>query len=313
MPLPIEAMRWFAQHHGVAARSKLIELGVSAHQIDRRVLSGHLIVVHRGVYRTADWPAEGELTRCLAACLAAPGAAISHTTAARAWGLRRCTGHDVHLTVASARNPLLAGIVVHRTVTLHRADVVRRSDGIVLTSPVRTACDLAAVLDDGDLASVVERVLAEYRVQYRTVRRTADRLMRHGWNGAARLRSVLDGRPPGAAAQHSHLEVDMALALERSGLPAPVRQLPITILPGVDVHPDLAYPDAKLVIELDDRAWHSGDQAALDKRRDRLVKLAGFDTVRVTDDDLRYRFDDTVDEVVQMYRRASRRRPPLVL
>jgi very-short-patch-repair endonuclease len=68
------------------------------------------------------------------------------------------------------------------------------------------------------------------------------------------------------------------------------------------------FPDAHLVIEIDDRAWHSGDQAALDKRRDRLVKLAGFDTVRVTDDDLRHRFAETLDQVIRIYRDASSRR-----
>ena len=213
----------------------------------------------------------------------------------------------MNLLVPYRYHPELDGVTVHRSITLPRADFVRRDDGIVLTSAVRTACDLAAVLDEDDLASVIEQVLDQHRIQYRTLRRTADALMGRGWPGSTRLRSVLDGREPGAAAHDSHLEVRLARALVRIGMPAPVRQFPVTILPGITVHGDLAYPDARLVIEVDHGTWHSGDQAALDKRRDRLVKLAGFDTVRVSDDDLRHRFDATVDEVAVLYRRAARR------
>ena len=307
MALPLAAMNWFATHHGVADRRTLRTLGLSPAKIDHLVADGQLVAVHRAVYRSATWPEDGELTRALAACLAAPTAAVSLQTAARMWGLRRCAGTDVHVVVPSRHHPELAGVTVRRSATLPRKDLVHRHDGIVLTSAVRTVCDLAAVLDEDDLASVIEQVLDQFHIQYRTLRRTADALMGRGRPGSTRLRSVLDGRTPGAAAHDSHLEVRLARALVRSGLPAPVRQFPVTILPGITVHGDLAFPDVRLVIEVDHRAWHSGDQAALDKRRDRLVKLAGYDTIRVSDDDLRHRFDPTVAEVVALYRRAARR------
>jgi very-short-patch-repair endonuclease len=187
------------------------------------------------------------------------------------------------------------------------ADVVRRADGIRLTTPLRTACDLAAVLGEEDLASVIEQVLDDFRVRYVTLRRAADRLLRRGWSAGPLLRAVLDGRPAGAAAHDSHLEVRFSRALVLSGLPEPVRQLPIALLPSVDAHADLGFPGAHLVVEIDHRSWHSGSQAALDKRRDRLVRLAGYETVRVTDDDLAHRFDATVAEVVAIHRLVCRR------
>ena len=51
---------------------------------------------------------------------------------------------------------------------------------------------------------------------------------------------------------------------------------------------------------------HSGDRASVDKRRDRRVRLAGFETVRVSDDDLARRLGETVDHLVRIYRLRSR-------
>ena len=107
--------------------------------------------------------------------------------------------------------------------------------------------------------------------------------------------------------------MSFARALASAGLPAAVAQLPIHTADGIVVHGDLGFPNASLVVEVDHRTWHSGAQAALDKRRDRLVKLAGFDTVRVTDDDLKRRFDATVAEVVAIHHRlAAGTRAPAV-
>jgi hypothetical protein len=184
----------------------------------------------------------GRCTRegdCLAACLAAASGTISHTTAARLWGFRRVgAGTDVHLTIREPARVIIAGVHVHHTVRLDRSDVVKRSDGIRITNPLRTACDLASVLDDEDLASVIEQVLDQFRVRFRTLLITAERRPRQGSSGAARLRRVLLGRPEGRPSQ-SHLEVRVATALRRSGLGPAIRQMPIDILPGVTVHADL--------------------------------------------------------------------------
>ena len=301
------AAHWFADHHGVADRATLRRLGLSPDQIDHRARVGLLVRIHHGVYRSTQWP-ETEIGRCIAACMAAPSAVISHGSAARLWGLRRCGTNDIHVSIPLQRTWRADGVVVHRTGTLERSDIVRRADGIRLTNPVRTVCDVAALVSDEDLASVIEQVLDEHRVRYATIARTAYRLIGRGWPASTRLRAVLEGRPDGAAPHDSHLELRLARALVRAGLPEPVRQLPITLLDGMTIHADLAYPARRLVIEIDHRTWHSGAQAALDKRRDRLVRLAGYSTVRVTDDDLRQRFASTVDEVVAIHALARRAR-----
>ena len=245
----------------------------------------------------------------MAACLVLPRAAISHKTAARLWGLRRCSNDDrIEFAAGGSSMSRAEDITLHRVNDLVRSDIVRRRDGIAVTSPVRTACDLAARLSDDDLASVIEQVLDQYRVRYVTVLRTARRLIRPGWPGSNRLSHVIALRSPVASAHDSHLELTFARALSRAGLTGAIPQLPIDLGDGIVIHADLGFPERAPVVEIDHRTWHSGTRAAMDRRRDRLVKIAGFDTVRVTDEDLETRLEATVAEVIAIHDRLFRRR-----
>ena len=302
--LPTTAVGHLAARHGVISRRQLIGFGVSADQIYRRVASRRLIEVHAGVYRSGEVP-DGELARCVAACLVDDAGVISHTTAARLWGLRCCSGSDTHLTVPSEVRVRAHGITVHRSVALAAADVVHRADGIRVTSPVRTVCDLAALLGDDALASVLEQVLDVYDLRFATFRAVAERVLERRPRGAARLRRLVERRPAGARAQESDLEVRLASALVRAGLPAPVRQL-VVRAGGSDARFDLAYPERGLAIEVDHRVWHAGGRVAKDKQRDRRVAAAGFTTLRVTEDDLAARaLPATVAEIVAVYRQRA--------
>ena len=304
--VPADLAAWFAAHHGVIDRRHLDKLGLTRGQVGTLLDRGEIVSVQRGSYRSAAWPVT-ELGRCVAACLAVRIGAISYETAARLWGLRGCTGTIIHVSAPAATRTRMHDIQLHRVCDLERNDIVRRGDGIALTSPIRTACDLAAHLDEERLVGVIEQVLDVYRVRFVTLARTAARLTRPGRPGSARLRAVIEGRSPEAAAKDSHQEVRFARALRHAGLPEPVPQLPVEIASGLFLHPDLGFPATGLVVELDHRAWHSGAQAAVDKRRDRQVRLAGYETVRITDDDLRNRFDETVDEVVRIHALVGRR------
>lgn len=302
--LPVAVIESIATHHGVIDRASFVEHGVSLHQINRRIESGRLVRMHYGVYRSAEWP-DSERARCIAACLAATDGAISHTTAARLWNLRRCTGDAVHLTIARCSRVRIAGVVLHRSAHWTPAEIVTLDDGIRVTSPARTVCDLASVLGEEDLASVIEQVLDTFDLRSHTIERTARTMLAPGWRGSSTLRRVLAQRAPGSSPQDSHLEVRLGRALVAAGLPAPVPQHPIPLDDGVVIHADLAYPGLRLAIEVDHRAWHSGDRASVDKRRDRRVRLAGYETVRVSDDDLTRRFGETVDHLVRIYRLRS--------
>src|SRR3954468_18148276 len=74
------------QQHGVIAHRQLLELGLSRRQIERRIASGRLHPVWRGVYAVGR-PQLDRHGHWMAAVLACgPDAALSHGSAAELWG-----------------------------------------------------------------------------------------------------------------------------------------------------------------------------------------------------------------------------------
>jgi hypothetical protein len=73
--------RYGAAQHGLVARRQLLSAGVASHVIERRVRSGRLVRVHRGVYQTGA--VAGAYAREMAAVLACGGEyGVSHGSAA---------------------------------------------------------------------------------------------------------------------------------------------------------------------------------------------------------------------------------------
>ncbi len=98
--------------HGVVARSQLLAAGLTADRIRRRVRSGALIPVHRGVYRVGHRAPSFEAD-CLAAVLAAgPGAVLGGLAAARLLGLLREAPDELEVT--APRHRRIPGVRVRR-------------------------------------------------------------------------------------------------------------------------------------------------------------------------------------------------------
>jgi predicted transcriptional regulator of viral defense system len=134
-----------AQQHGVVSRRQLLALGFGRRAIDRRIGSGRLHPVHRGVY-AAGHPGLSAHGRWLAAVLAfGPGATLSHRSAAALWGFLRVAAAPVDVTIAEARGRGRPGIRLHRVRELH-ADDRTCHDSIPVTAVARTLLDLAEEL-----------------------------------------------------------------------------------------------------------------------------------------------------------------------
>src|SRR5690242_17697450 len=74
------------RQHGVIARRQLLELGFSERRIQRRIGSGRLHPIWRGVYAVGR-PLLDQRGHWMAAVLASgPGAVLSHGSAAALWG-----------------------------------------------------------------------------------------------------------------------------------------------------------------------------------------------------------------------------------
>jgi very-short-patch-repair endonuclease len=290
---------WLRDHHGITSVADLDRLGASRAQRRRLVDSGVLEAVHEGVYRVATAAPSFE-SQCAALCAADPSLVISCTSAGRLWRLRRCAAEtDIHVMTARCTKPVLHGARVHRTTALPDADVVWRPDGIRLTSPPRTAFDLARHLGDLDLESVIEQLLERQHCVVPTLYAVGRRLCRRGRPGSERFARVVSSRPAWRRPADSHPEVALRAALERAGLRGLVTQPAVTLPNGARIHPDLGIPDAGFYIEIDDAAWHAGRlDAAYDKRRDRLLRATGATVERVDTEDIRRRLDVTVAELL---------------
>jgi very-short-patch-repair endonuclease len=72
--------------------------------------------------------------------------------------------------------------------------------------------------------------------------------------------------------------------VDRAGLPQPRVNQWLDLGRGELIQADCAWPEQRLIVELDGQAWH-GTRAAFDRdrRRDRRCLAAGWRVMRVTD------------------------------
>jgi hypothetical protein len=145
------------RQHGYITRKLLLAIGLGRRAVQHRVATGRLIRVHAGVYAVGHVN-RTPIARAHAAFLACGDkAALSHGSAASLWGFRKHWDTPFEVTVVSHRRR--AGIKVHRSGTLARADVTRHH-GIRVTSPARTVLDYARHLTGKRLSRFVNDALS---------------------------------------------------------------------------------------------------------------------------------------------------------
>lgn len=263
-----------ARQQGVVARAQLVAAGVARHRIEYRVKRGALEALHPGVYRVG--PVSGRYQREVAALLAcAPHGVLSHRTAAALWGLLpEDPAEPVHVTVGRGWRRLGAGVRVHRSAVLPRAEV-REVAGMRLTSAARTLLDLAHSLDARKLEECVAQAERDGLADVADLRAVLARHPRHA--GSRALRSVM-AQAGGPAFTRSEAERRFLELLRRAQLPAPRMNARVR---GLEV--DASWSTARLVVEIDGRRFHSSPRSfEHDRRRDAILVAAGFRVMRVT-------------------------------
>jgi len=142
--------------------------------------------------------------------------------------------------------------------------------GVRCTDGLQTLVDLAAELEDLQWEAALECTLRRRLTTMAAVERAA----RGSQRGVARMRRVLELRPPDAPATESLLETRMVqLARTVRGLPAPARQ--VAVVDDRDrlvARVDLAWPELGLFIELDGQQHQA--QPLYDARRETAVVAA---------------------------------------
>jgi hypothetical protein len=277
-PAPGLAIAALAERQGgVVGYGQLTRLGLSRPGIGRRVGSGQLHIVHRGVYAVGH-RVLGRDGRWWAALLAAgPYAVLSHTSAAAAWDLVRSDGGTVHVTVPGhSGRGRRSGVRVHRTMVL-RADDSTTRDGMPITTPLRTVIDLAAEgLRGRRLEAALDRAELLRLLDFADLQRRLED--RRGRPGSRALLTTLSLYTAGMFVTRSELEEAFLSLCDEHGLPRPNVNC---VIDGDEV--DFHWPGARVIVEVDGYGWHRSP-SAMDDDRDRDVRLgeAGWRVLRFT-------------------------------
>ena len=257
---------------GTVARRQLLALGVTTKEIEWRVRTGRLHVLHRGVYAVGHTALsrDGEL---LAAVLAAgPGAVLSHRSAAELHRIAKRRPGPIHTTTPKQRRPQ-KGLSV--TAAFLRPDEQETVRGIPVTTVARTLLDLAAVSTEAEL----ERAVREAEVNQLADETSLHALIaRHPRRrGIATLKRLIDADDLDVITK-SELEDRFRKFLRRTRLPPPVHN---TVVATFMV--DALWRDQRLVAELDGFRTHGRRRSFEDdRRRDRILQAAGYRVIRIT-------------------------------
>jgi len=267
---------------GLISLRQARRLGLSDAEIRYRVDSARWQRVRRGVFAATGSPSSWERDVLAALLDAGEPAWASHTTSARLWPLLGTHDDEIEISVPLERRPRLTAVRVHRTGTLLESDlgVVR---GIPVLSPARTIADLSSRLKIEQLASMVDDALRRGLLSIRGL----DRVVRHLHRKAPgrspkKLSTVLADRIPGYHPADSDLESRVFSHLAEGGLPTPERQFKV-VIDARTYYLDLAYPDAKLAIEVDGFDFHrSRGVFDADRIRQNDLVRAGWTVLRFT-------------------------------
>lgn len=256
------------RQHGYVTRKQLLDLGVGRRAIESRMSRGLLIRVHAGVYAVGHLPTL-PVDRAYAALLACGrGAAISHATAAAAWGIDSVWRAPFEVT--AARRIRRTGICTH-VAELARDDI-RTHLGLRVTGPARTVLDLAPRLTEAELEAVVDDLRHSY-LKLEQLGKVVERYPGH--RGAAAIRRIIE-RPSGPT--RSQFEREFKAFVKRYGLPMPL------INPRVHGYEaDALFAAERVIVELDGWDFHSSRRSfRSDRARDAHLLAHGYATVRIT-------------------------------
>lgn len=234
------------QQHGVIARRQLLELGLSARQVERRIASGRLHPMWRGVYAVGRPLLEKRGYWTAAVLASGPGSALSHGSAAALWGFGREQHGSIDVSVPATRRSQRDGIRLHRRAESIVANITVQ-DGIPLTSPASTLIDLATFLKPMQLERAVNEADKLDRVRADVLREALDDHL--GQPGIAALRDLLD--PLTFRLSDSELEQRMRPLARAAGLPAPETKAWVN---GYEV--DFYWPELGIVVEADGLRYH---------------------------------------------------------
>jgi hypothetical protein len=278
--------------HGVFLGSHAVAEGAVTR---RQLQSGLFRKVLHNVYADPRLAFDHRLL-CRAAALVMPADAALAGRSAASWFGADFAGVTDPVTVvvpatSSWRGP--RGVRVHRT-DLSAGDVEVVEDDVRLTTPIRTAWDVATLERLSDAVATLDGMLRSEAIGQTAL----SSLMASApgrWRGqrAQRALTLADGRA------ESPPESWVRVACRLADLPDPVPQF-VVIEGGAFLGKvDLAWPEVKLIVEYEGPHHFDVDRAAMDDARYAALRAAGWRVIRLANADVR-----DLDAVVARIRAA---------
>ncbi len=292
-------LRNLARHqNGVISRAQALRAGLTEDMIKFRLRSSRWRQIHPGVYATFTG-VPGRSAQLWGAVLSAGyGAVLSHETAAELVKFTDKAAESIHVTVPRRRHiAAAAGVSIHRSARAFEAALGQ-------SNPPRTRIE-ETVLDLTQTAATFDDVCG-----------WVTRAFGRDLTDEAKLRAAIQTRPrlrwradllelitAAAAGDHSVLEYRYDRDVERAhGLPAASRQVPFTGPGGRRGRRDRVYEGYGVVVELDGRLGHQGEDEWRDKARDNAAAVAGQQTLRYGWTDVRRHACETAAQVATVLR-----------
>lgn len=261
-----------AAQGGVFGRAQARAAGWSSYRINRRVALGEWVTMYEGrVLRNATTTVTRRGLMYAAVLATGPRSVLAGPSAATLNGIDVPWPQPVVLVPPSSRREP-AGITTLHDVLVD--DDWMLCDALPVTTRVRTVLDCLVILPEPAGQAFLDRALQQRWISFdELVRRTQQRL---GRRGAPRLRRHLQVAGYGL---RSEAERRLRRLLVQAGVTGWVVDWPLA---GVGVL-DFAFPDVRLAIEVDGRAWHSaGDRFQHDRTRQNALVARGWTVLRFT-------------------------------
>ena len=260
-------------------------LGWTKRRLQRALEDGRVRRVLRGVYVDAGVP-DGTALRAAAARLVMPDRmVICDRSAAWLHGVDHWeptaldVPPDLEVVARDGTRTRLGGI--HGTLRSLTADDVMVLDGVPVTTPLRTAADLACLRGRLGAAAVLDQFARRHDITPEDLRTITARFA--GRRGVTQLRELA---ATVCALVESPGESWVRRLVVDHQLPMPTPQV-VVLLPEGEFRLDLAYPRLRIAIEYDGEEHHSSPQ---DRERDRLrreaLRRAGWIVIVVRKDGL---------------------------
>ena len=234
------------------------------------------------------------------------GTVLSHRSAGALHGLIRERA-AVEVTAERGTRRTRPGIAVHGR-ALQPEDVTLNGR-VPCTTPMRTLLDLAGVVDAPELARAIARA-EELRV---FDLRSAESLLARARHqpGRAVLATAIAGFDASVASTRNEAEKRFLLEVRRARLPEPEVNAWIPLPDGGGYRPDFLWRQRRLIVEIDGRRYHARRAAfEHDRRRDRRLRLLGYETVRYAAREVARTPADVTTEVAALLAAASGRPVP---